>query len=139
MRPLTLMLLVLGLSSPTLLSAQTGSADPPARIVVVARVESLSHPGAAAVVLRRPSLQPGDVILVTGSTRPADLAKAFEVEREMRAPILPARARIRDGVNVGLSAEILRKLADAPKRPVDGVGRLPAVPVPTRVGAGGGG
>jgi hypothetical protein len=126
------------------------------RIATLVLVEDLGQPGAHAVVVRRPGELPNNIILVTRSTTPAELATAAtalinslrnrgdKVEREMRAFIgaipvgaPPPVARAATGSDSGrpaartrserLAASDLARLRRAPEFTIPGVARGPAL------------
>lgn len=122
-------------------------------IATLMLVDSLPHPDARAIVIRRGGDGPGNIILVTSSTRPADLSKAVtalifsrrskgdQVEREMRTIISASTASAatpakRSSTRDHRRAELdLRRLRLAPPFEIAGVGRGPALVVRMADGA----
>ena len=142
-------------SQPAPASAQSRSWSDP-RIATLMLVEDLGPTDARAVVIRRPGELPNNIILVTRSTTPAELATAASalihshrnrgsvVDREIRALIgatpigaPPAGAkkngaasggtRRSAGPSVALAASDLQRLRRAPEFSIAGVGHGPAL------------
>ena len=140
-------------SAPTAAKSRSWS-DP--RIATLMLVEDLGPTDARAVVIRRPGELPNNIILVTRSTTPADLATAASalihshqsrgaaVDREIRALIgatpvgappaggkkggaATAGSRRSAGPSVALAASDLERLLRAPEFSIAGIGHGPAL------------
>jgi hypothetical protein len=108
-------------------------------IATLMLVESIDHPTARVLLIRRPGDVPNNIILVTRSTTPADLAKAVSalitsrrtqgdfVQREMRAFVTPKAATPRPTSSERRAAADLRRLPLHPSFDVEGIGRGPAL------------
>jgi hypothetical protein len=110
-------------------------------IATLILVDSLPGPNARAVVIRRPGDMPNNIILVTRSTSPAELAKAVaaltfsrrnkgdDVDREMRTTIVattPA-ADAKPTPNERRAEADLRRVVLASEFAVRGIARGPAI------------
>ena len=110
-------------------------------IATLMLVDTLPGPNARAVVIRRPGDLPNNIILVTRSTSPAELAKAVaaltfsrrtrgdDVDREMRTTIL-ATVPVADAKptpNERRAEADLRRVVLAPEFVVRGIARGPAI------------
>ena len=136
-------------------AAQSRSWSDP-RITTLMLVEDLGPTDARAVVIRRPGELPNNIILVTRSTTPAELATAASalihshrsrgdvVDREIRALIgatpvgtppgggrksgtATGGTRRSAGPSVALAAQDLERLRRAPEFSIAGVGHGPAL------------
>jgi hypothetical protein len=110
--------------------------------VVTVSVPTLDERGARAAIIRRPGV-PGNLILVTGETTPADFLKAMralnasrrsegeEPTAELRAFIRAAKPEARPDARrrelLQQTAAHLAGVRRAPQRQIEGVGRFPAL------------
>ena len=109
--------------------------DPSTRVATtVAMLESQHDPSVAAIIIRRPSETPADMILLSRTAEPADLFAAVVQLTHIRKtfgerPALSARYRIRRRDSMSTSNVPSRELP-ALTRVLSDLRRLPAISVP---------
>jgi hypothetical protein len=120
------------LLSPVGLLSQNPENNATSNAVVVVQVNHLDPPNAKALLIRRPTAYPPNVILVTPSTTPAELARAMatmirsrakhgnQVPRELRAPISEVQSQPRS-MNEKRALSDLARLKNAPEVTIPGL------------------